>query len=339
MPVSNPFPGGRFAASAARCRAARRRLRWPRAPTRVHLRLQPGLSRPVPHFEDFYADKLRGSLGVTDAESVLDLRGANRPTAEASLADMLEAAASGRARRWRSASTRRPRAAARPCSSRRAACSSRPSARAWWIVSRPCPPATDWDLRGPIRQGCAFHRRITTRDLGDRLLNLGHNTIERLARFGYGARGIVYCIIGGLALLAAIGQGGRAGDSESASAGSWPVRSEPSRRPDRARSPGLRRLAAHRERQDADRRGTAPKGVVVHLAHLLSAGSIPASPSPPAVTPWASGAAGRRRAQDWTAWLLAKPFGLWLVGLIGRGVMGGGGASWSRRSRAMSPTA
>ncbi|CAA2103843.1 MULTISPECIES: hypothetical protein [Methylobacterium] len=44
----------------------------------------------MPHFEDFYADKLRGSLGVTDAESVLDLRGTNRPTAEASLNDMLE---------------------------------------------------------------------------------------------------------------------------------------------------------------------------------------------------------------------------------------------------------
>lgn len=44
----------------------------------------------MPHFEDFYAAKLRGSLGVTDAESVLDLRGANRATAEASLKDMLE---------------------------------------------------------------------------------------------------------------------------------------------------------------------------------------------------------------------------------------------------------
>ncbi len=44
----------------------------------------------MPHFEDFYADKLRGSLGVTDAEAVLDLRGANRATAEASLKDMLE---------------------------------------------------------------------------------------------------------------------------------------------------------------------------------------------------------------------------------------------------------
>ncbi|TXN65523.1 hypothetical protein [Methylobacterium sp. WL6] len=44
----------------------------------------------MPHFEDFYADKLRGGLGVTDAESVMDLRGANRATAEASLNEMLE---------------------------------------------------------------------------------------------------------------------------------------------------------------------------------------------------------------------------------------------------------
>jgi hypothetical protein len=44
----------------------------------------------LPHFDEFYANKLRGSLGVTDAESVLDLRGAPRPQAEASLADMLE---------------------------------------------------------------------------------------------------------------------------------------------------------------------------------------------------------------------------------------------------------
>ena len=28
----------------------------------------------MPHFEDYYASKLRGSLGVSDAEAVLDLR-------------------------------------------------------------------------------------------------------------------------------------------------------------------------------------------------------------------------------------------------------------------------
>ncbi len=44
----------------------------------------------MPHFEEFYADKLRGALGVTDAESVLDLRSASREQAAASIQDMLE---------------------------------------------------------------------------------------------------------------------------------------------------------------------------------------------------------------------------------------------------------
>jgi hypothetical protein len=44
----------------------------------------------MPHIEPFYADKLLGSLGQIDAESVLDLRGVSKRKAEASLNDMLE---------------------------------------------------------------------------------------------------------------------------------------------------------------------------------------------------------------------------------------------------------
>jgi len=44
----------------------------------------------MPHFEPFYADKLRGSLGVVDAEAVLDLRDASREKALNSIQDMLE---------------------------------------------------------------------------------------------------------------------------------------------------------------------------------------------------------------------------------------------------------
>ncbi len=43
----------------------------------------------------------------------------------------------------------------------------------------------------------------------------GRNALERLARYGYGARGTVYVLVGGLALLAAFG-GGRPGDSHDA---------------------------------------------------------------------------------------------------------------------------
>src|SRR3954451_5978629 len=44
----------------------------------------------MPHFDEFYANKLRGSLGLADAQAVLDLRGAARAKAEASIKDMLE---------------------------------------------------------------------------------------------------------------------------------------------------------------------------------------------------------------------------------------------------------
>jgi hypothetical protein len=44
----------------------------------------------MPHFDEFYASKLRGGLGVTDAENVLDLRGVSREKAAASIQDMLE---------------------------------------------------------------------------------------------------------------------------------------------------------------------------------------------------------------------------------------------------------
>lgn len=44
----------------------------------------------MPHFEVFYADKLRGSLGVAEAGAVLDLRGIGREAAEASLRGLLE---------------------------------------------------------------------------------------------------------------------------------------------------------------------------------------------------------------------------------------------------------
>ncbi|MBX9930768.1 MAG: hypothetical protein K2Y56_04405 [Methylobacterium sp.] len=43
-------------------------------------------------------DNLHGSLGVTDAESVLDLRGANRARAEASLKEMIERSRFGKAK-------------------------------------------------------------------------------------------------------------------------------------------------------------------------------------------------------------------------------------------------
>ncbi len=157
------------------------------------------------------------------------------------------------------------------------------------------------------------------------MLNLGHNTLERVARFGYGARGIVYCIIGGLAVLAAIGQGGRAGDSESALR--WVLAGPFGVVLVGLIAAGLLGFAVWRFIEsitDADRRGTSLKGVIVRLAHLLSAAIYTGLAVTAASLALGLGRKGGDAAQDWTAWLLAKPFGLWLVGLIGLGVMGGG---------------
>jgi len=155
---------------------------------------------------------------------------------------------------------------------------------------------------------------------------LGRNVIERLARFGYGARGIVYCIVGGLALLAALGRGGRADDSESAIR--WVLAGPFGPVLVGLMAVGLFGFALWRFVEgltDADRRGTSPKGLVVRAAHIGSAAIYTG------LTVTAGGLAlglGQARSgdgmQDWTAWLLAKPFGLWLVALVGLGVMAGG---------------
>ncbi|MGU3540297.1 DUF1206 domain-containing protein [Methylobacterium sp. A54F] len=163
----------------------------------------------------------------------------------------------------------------------------------------------------------------------------GRNTLERLARFGYGARGLVYCIVGALAVLAALGSGGRAGDSKGAlrallggPLGPWVVGLV---------AIGLAGFAAWRLIEgisDADDRGRSFKGLVVRAAHVGSAviyGGLSITAASLALGLGLHG--GDDGMQDWTAWLLAKPFGLWIVGLIGLGIIGGGlaflGKAWT----------
>lgn len=158
------------------------------------------------------------------------------------------------------------------------------------------------------------------------------NPVETIARLGYGARGIVYGLVGGLALLAAIGSGGRTGGSQSAL---QTVLSQPFGKIWLALiAIGLFGFCTWRVVEaltDADHRGSDMKGWSVRGAHLVS-GAIYAGLAVSA----ASLALGRgseggedRAAQDWTAWLMSKPFGLWLVGLIGLAVAATGfGFAW-----------
>jgi hypothetical protein len=151
--------------------------------------------------------------------------------------------------------------------------------------------------------------------------------MEIMARLGYGARGIVYCLVGGLALLAAFGSGGQTGGSRSALQSllsqpfgkAWLV----------LIASGLLGFAAWRIVEaltDADHRGREWKALGIRAAHLVSGGIYAGLAVFALNLAFGRGAGGGedQAAQSWTAWLMAQPFGQWLVGLVGVGVAAAG---------------
>ncbi|NBJ10423.1 DUF1206 domain-containing protein [Microvirga arsenatis] len=158
--------------------------------------------------------------------------------------------------------------------------------------------------------------------------HISRRPVETMARFGYGARGVVYGLVGGLALLAAIGSGGQTGGSRNALqtlltqpfGKVWLV----------LIALGLFGFCAWRILEaltDADNRGSDMKGWAIRGAHLVS-GFIYAGLALFALNlalGRSSGGGGEdQAARDWTAWLMSQPFGQWLVGLVGLAVAGTG---------------
>lgn len=160
----------------------------------------------------------------------------------------------------------------------------------------------------------------------------GSKAMEMTARVGYAARGIVYMLVGGLAVLAAIGSGGQTSGSRGALR---TLLDEPFGQALLvAIALGLLAFALWREVEalsDADHRGTSGKGLAIRAAHVVS-GAIYLGLAVYAVSlafGWSTGGAssggsGDQGAQGWTAWLMSQPFGRWLVGLVGLGVAGVG---------------
>jgi hypothetical protein len=156
---------------------------------------------------------------------------------------------------------------------------------------------------------------------------ISHNPVEALARFGYGARGAVYGLVGGLALLAAVGSGGQTGGSRSAL---QTLLSQPFGKLWLVLiALGLFGFCAWRVLEaltDADRRGSDMKGLGIRAAHLIS-GFVYAGLAVSALNlalGRGSGGGEDQAAQDWTAWLMSQPLGQWLVGLVGLAVAGAG---------------
>ena len=160
-----------------------------------------------------------------------------------------------------------------------------------------------------------------------------------LARSGYAARGVVYLIVGGLAVLAALGRGGRTTDTEGALT---TILGQPLGTVLLAIvALGLIGYAIWRVVQaiaDVDHHGTDPKGLAIRGGLLVSAAthSLLAVFALSLIFGWGSsvGGGGDSGARNWTAWLLQQPFGQSLVGLVGLAIVGAGLAHMIKGYRA-----
>jgi len=160
-------------------------------------------------------------------------------------------------------------------------------------------------------------------DLGreaKRQTEAAHSWIEGLGRFGYAAKGIVYLIIGGLALQAALGQGGQTTDKTGALThiASYPF----GKVAIAVLVVGLFGYAlwqAVRALLDTEHKGSDAKGLLGRAAYIVVAciyGSFAITALRIAMGA-RSDQGSTQQTQDWTAWLMGQPFGVWLVGLAG----------------------
>jgi hypothetical protein len=148
--------------------------------------------------------------------------------------------------------------------------------------------------------------------------------VERLARLGYLAKGIVYAIVGVLAVQAAFGAGGQTTDTKGALSA---IAAQPFGKFLLALlTVGLIGYVVWRfvqAVQDPEHKGDDAKGWATRLGYAVS-GLIYASLAFTSIglIRGSGGGGGGNSKQDWTARLLAQPFGQWLVGLVGAFVIG-----------------
>ena len=153
--------------------------------------------------------------------------------------------------------------------------------------------------------------------------------LDALARAGYAARGVVYLLIGGLALVAAFGGGGSTGGSKNALA---TLSDGPIQRTILGLvCLGLFCYAAWRAVQailDPDDHGTDGKGLAVraglgvsavtHTLLAIWAGATAVSGSS------SEGGGGGGGNEGLSAWVLGLPGGRWILGLIALCILGAG---------------
>lgn len=148
--------------------------------------------------------------------------------------------------------------------------------------------------------------------------------VERLARFGYAAKGTVYGIVGLLAAQAAFGTGGKTTDTQGAL---QTIVMQPFGKVLLGFvTIGLLGYVLWRFVQaikDPENKGTDAKGLAQRLGYAIT-GSIYAGLAFSAMrlVLGTGGGSNSNSTEDWTARLLAQPFGQWLVGTVGAFIIG-----------------
>lgn len=165
--------------------------------------------------------------------------------------------------------------------------------------------------------------------------------VEKLARFGYAAKGVVYMLIAVLALQVAVGVGGQTTDPRGALV---TLTDEPFGQALLAAiALGLAGYAVWRLVQafkDPDHEGSDAKGVAKRTAYgasglaYASLAVFAAGLALPSTVGSAGGGGGGggggQSAQDWTGWLMSQPAGQWLVAAVGLVIIGIGLAQMAR---------
>lgn len=149
--------------------------------------------------------------------------------------------------------------------------------------------------------------------------------VERLARFGYAARGVVYAVIGLLAVQAAYsGRGSRDLAEQATTRGALRTIAEQSRLLLVLVAIGLAGYALWRFVQgglDTENKGSDVKGLVKRGAMIASGVVYTGLALAAARLVSGHGGSGSGGNQGGTAELMSKPFGRWLVVLAGIGVI------------------
>ncbi|WP_317108304.1 DUF1206 domain-containing protein [Chroococcidiopsis sp. SAG 2025] len=154
-------------------------------------------------------------------------------------------------------------------------------------------------------------------------LNTDNSWIEQIARFGYAIKGVVYLIVGLLAMPVALGIGDEAAGTNDAL--QLIMRQPLGKFLLIVVAVGLVSYAVWRFIQafvDPEHQGSQAKRVVPRLGYAISGTSYAGLAVTAIQIIAGTGSHSSSWRQDWAARLLAQPFGQWLLGIVGVVVLG-----------------